>query len=142
MTTITDPTHAQLDSLMDFGHVVGVTILPHGHVSVSDAFTPTADYRPPESFTVYGEDPDDAQIKAQLPPGWVFVTGYTGQDGYHGPVMHNSEFIGGSLANAILAHGGFYVTSYIDHYSDEPETDGEEPYTEGWVLAYFGPDIV
>lgn len=65
--------------------------------------------------------------------GWEFVNGYSGQYLYSGPIMHNSEFLGGCMAQDVLDTPGVYVcvVSYYEPEDDEP--DGEL-YAEGWAL--------
>jgi hypothetical protein len=68
--------------------------------------------------------------------GWELVTaGYTGQDRYNGPIMHNSEQIGGRLAEDILARPGVYVALVCAWPDDEESTDDGELYMEGWAVA-------
>lgn len=66
---------------------------------------------------------------------WTALTGYSGQDRYSGPIMHPSEYIGGALAEDILAEPGVYVAVVVD----DPDT-GEEP--SGWaVMRYCGAEL-
>lgn len=82
----------------------------------------------PYDGPVYAPEVCDEQIYSDE---WEFFsTGYTGQYGYNGPVMHQSEFIGGALERDILAEQGFYV-AVLAYYTDE-ETEEIEP--EGWVV--------
>lgn len=64
-----------------------------------------------------------------------FSTGYTGQHGYNGPIMHNSEFIGGRLEKDILETPGVYV-AVIANWTpeDEAEKEIEDYYSEGWAI--------
>lgn len=59
--------------------------------------------------------------------GWEAMTGYTGQYGYRGPVMHSSEYIGGRMARDILAEPGLYVALVVECEDDE---------IAGWLVAY------
>ncbi len=59
--------------------------------------------------------------------GWTLESGWTGQYSYNGPCMHPSEFIGGALAEHILATPGYWVAVVI--YEDD---DAELM----WALAY------
>jgi len=70
---------------------------------------------------------------------WEFFSdGYTGQYGYSGPIMHDSEYIGGMLAEDILNEPGIYVV-VAAMYS--PKNDNDEFVWEGWaVLRYVGKD--
>ena len=64
---------------------------------------------------------------------WSLMDGYSGQHGYSGPVMHDSEYIGGRMARDILETAGYYV-AVVSYYAPEEE-DGEMP-IEGWAVAY------
>jgi hypothetical protein len=68
--------------------------------------------------------------------GWVLLGGYSGQYGYSGPIMHSSEYIGGSMARDILARPGLYV-SLVDYSSGDDEDTGEPLEPEGWAVAYL-----
>lgn len=72
----------------------------------------------------------DSELQAQAHnSGWNLLTGYTGQCGYNGPVMHPSEYIGGGMERDILANPGWYVVTAV--MGDEDY----EPY--GWAVAYL-----
>jgi hypothetical protein len=66
---------------------------------------------------------------------WEFwTTGRSGQDHYTGPIMHNSEFIGGGLERDLLAEPGVYVVvvaSWTPGEEDDPE---EGTILEGWAI--------
>jgi hypothetical protein len=48
-------------------------------------------------------------------PRWEFFSdGYTGQHSYQGPIMHNSEFVGGGLERDILRSPGLYCAVVAD----------------------------
>src|ERR1035437_826512 len=100
---------ASLNDMMDFDHVVQV--LPGGQVVDAQGV-----YAP----SLYDDDLDDSS--------WSLMDGYSGQSGYSGPIMHNSEFIGGGLERDILAEPGYYV-SLVNYGFDEEEG-------EGWAVAY------
>ena len=59
--------------------------------------------------------------------GWEFMDGYSGQHGYPGPVMHVSEFLGGRMADDVLANPGVYVICAVEDMDDL-----DNP--AGWVL--------
>jgi hypothetical protein len=109
---------------MEFDHPIRV----HGDGTVSDGLTGV--YAP----TLTDERLDD--------PRWTFFSrGYTGQYGYRGPIMHNSEFIGGGLAEDILAEPGVYV-AIVANWS--PECGNEDPCTcttEGWAVVRLTEEI-
>ena len=75
--------------------------------------------------------------------GWEFFSrGYTGQYGYNGPEMHQSEFIGGRMAKDILATPGEYAVCAVRYECDDDcrefWEDGEEScgdyHYESWVV--------
>ena len=87
----------ELSSLMDFDHVIEV----HDDGTVTDAAPGI--YAPElhgEEFTGFTD--------------WRLLSGYTGQYGYNGPVMHPSEFVGGRLAQDILTTPGLYVALVVE----------------------------
>jgi hypothetical protein len=108
-------TAKSLSDLMDFDHVIEVK--PDG--SVVDG---------PRGL--YAPDLYDGE----LPPesGWTLLDGYSGQDHYRGPIMHNSEFIGGRMERDILSQPGYYV-ALVCHWLDTPEGDDD---IEGWAVAH------
>lgn len=110
-----------LKAIMEFDHVV--TVRSDG--TVTDG--PGGIYAP----TLLDERLDDSR--------WTLITyGYTGQYGYRGPVMHDSEFIGGKLAADILAEPGVYV-AVVAHWSPEHgDDDSTEDIVEGWAVARLG----
>jgi hypothetical protein len=112
-----------LTEIMEFDHVIEV----HADGSVTDG-----------PANIYAPDLYDGELQGE---GWEFFTyGYTGQYGYDGPMMHNSEFIGGGLERDILAKPGLYV-SLIGNYScDEHEDECECDTAEGWAVAYHPTD--
>lgn len=112
-----------LNERMEFDHVIEV----HEDGTVTDA--PDGVWAPE-----YNDDTLD-----QLPDsGWTLMDGYSGQDRYSGPVMHNSEFIGEGcgMERDILERPGYYVT-ILAHW---PPTEDDDPEdyddVEGWLVAY------
>lgn len=103
-----------LNEKMDLDHVVEVLI----DGTVTDAYGVHAPEYVDDVLT------DDT---------WSLMTGYTGQHGYNGPVMHNSEYIGGRMEHDILEGPGFYVA--VPALWTDDEVDGEGT-IEGWVVAY------
>lgn len=108
-----------LSEIMDFDHVVRV----HEDGSVSDE---------PNLFApgLYG---DEATGEEWIDgSGWEFFSiGYTGQYGYSGPIMHNSELLSGALAYDILATPGVYVSCYVKWLDAENE---DTDTIEGWAI--------
>ena len=72
-------------------------------------------------------------------PRWEMLTGYSGQESYSGPVMHNSEYVGGQLERDILADPGTYVV-VAAYWTPEDIKDGAEGHEwdyeiEGWAIC-------
>lgn len=77
---------------------------------------------------VYHSDTDDIEVYGD---GWEPLTGYTGQYGYRGAVMHPSEYLGGRLAEDILSTPGTYVVTVVD---TPPDDDDSGPELVGWAV--------
>ena len=132
-----------LSEAMEFDHVLEV--LPDG--TWRDA---------PDGL--YAPDAVDVDNMAVTLEGWDLpLSGFTGQYGYTGPWLHNSEIIEGGVEHHVLEHPGYWVAIYGQHTCEEcgdsgigwdlngEETDcpliatGEcEPggTIEGWTLAF------
>lgn len=81
---------------------------------------------------------DDTDLRAQLRSrGWEALTGYSGQYGYSGPVMHDSEYLGGTLSDAILSEDGIYAWAPVEWWPDD-DAGKTEPEYEGWVVCRRG----
>lgn len=61
--------------------------------------------------------------------GWSLMDGWSGQYGYSGPMMHQSEFIGGRMADHILTTPGLYV-ALVDYCDDDDNGPTE------WAVAF------
>lgn len=68
--------------------------------------------------------------------GWEPVNGFSGQQGYKGPVMHNSEVLEGrAIESHLLDNPGTYAVVAAQWENKDEEWADVEPYvTEGWVL--------
>lgn len=68
---------------------------------------------------------------------WQLMYGYSGQWGYSGPTMHDSEYIGGGLERDILAEPGVYVAllSYDDCDECDDTDDCNCDLAHGWAVA-------
>ncbi len=70
--------------------------------------------------TVYHDAEEDVIVDGA--GDWTPLTGYTGQDSYHGAVMHPSEQLSGGLADDVLATPGVYVlTTVLDMEAAEDD---------------------
>lgn len=130
MKTHTNVNRDNLNSIMEFDHVIRV----HADGTVTDA----AEYAP----ELY-----DGRLSGDS--RWSLMTGYTGQYGYRGPIMHPSEFICGSMADDILSTPGLYVAivSCVSGPADgcalcEPDTPCDNHSVDGWAVAYIHSDTV
>lgn len=92
---------------------------------VNGSVVETKDYAP----EVFNAPNGDITIDG----GWTTITGFTGQYGYNGAVMHPSEFVGTLIADhlAYLATGDDSIVFAIVTVDD---IDGYEPV--GWTIAY------
>lgn len=121
-----------LNDKMDFDHIV--TVDAEGNVtdSTEDEYF--------ELTCVLGDD-GEWHDEFSIPEGWELLSGFTGQYGYNGPVMHSSEFIGGGMERHILETPGHYVALVVEshcgyteeHCSEESGCDCEPA---GWAVAY------
>lgn len=100
---------ATLTDIMDFDHVVRV--YPDGTVIGQPGV-----YAP----SLFDDDLDSDD--------WTLLDGFSGQQGYSGPLMHQSEYVGGGLETYIRSHPGLYV-SLVNTPADDSEP------TE-WAVAY------
>lgn len=108
-----------LSDEMDFDHVIEV--LPDGTI------IDRPDVYAPELYGVSGG--------TETIEGWTLLTGYSGQDRYSGPIMHNSEQIAGGIARDVLGTPGVYV-ALVCLWEPEDDDDPEDgPVLEGWAIA-------
>jgi hypothetical protein len=99
-----------LNEVMEFDHVIQV----HEDGSITDA--PSGIWAP----SLYDDVLDDSR--------WTLMGGYSGQSGYPGPIMHNSEYIGGQMEKDIRETPGFYV-ALVNYSLDSDDC-------EGWAVAF------
>jgi hypothetical protein len=118
-----------LNDKMEFHHVVQV----HADGSVTDG--PAGLYAP----EVYVELDADGQMVSlnpndiQIDKGWTLLNGYSGQDRYRGPIMHDSEYIGGGMERDILAEPGIYVAVTV--IGLRPRGEQRDDDLVGWAVA-------
>jgi hypothetical protein len=111
---------------------------PFKDVEFESPFEVTEDGRVIPAHGVYAPELFDEELS---PAGtWDFITGYSGQDRYSGPIMHNSEYLGGGMARDTLGWPGTYclVAAYWscdDSCTDPAICEAEHPYQEGWALV-------
>jgi len=119
MTTITPD---NLNAVMEFHHVIRVNedLTIDEHV---DLFAPDLEQNEVEEGK-WEESMYDTE--------WSLLSGFSGQDRYTGPMMHESEYIGGGLAAHILATPGYWVAIY----PTVTDIDGEELVEDSWAVAF------
>jgi hypothetical protein len=100
---------------MEFDHVIQV----HADGSVTDA------------TGLYAPEMYDGEMEGGE---WSLMSGYSGQYGYRGPIMHDSEYIGGRLERDILARPGYYVA--LVSYADIEDLDDDDNNIDGWAVAF------
>ena len=105
----------KLNDIMEFDHVI----------RVNEDGTVSEDIQGIYAPSLYDDELDSDKWE-------FFSTGYTLQDSYSGPIMHNSEFIGGQLERDILETPGVYVV-LVSYYSEGSTEDGT--YAEGWAVV-------
>ena len=90
-----------LNEIMEFDHVIRVT----------------DDLRAVSEPRICAPETMGMEIQGD---GWEWMDGYSGQDRYSGPHMHQSEFIGGRMEVDIANTPGIYVAVVVgcDHDPD------------------------
>ena len=148
-----------LNSLMRIGHVIRVDEDGLVHDDVRNVYAPEINMGTGDDGQILAEH--DAALIADLErQGWTAEVGWTGQYGNHkdDPVMHESEFIGGALAEHIISTPGYWVACAVDVDSEVCPNDsdscklsdpcvlcydgtGEDREREcaGWVVVHRGP---
>ena len=129
-------TAENLNSVMEFDHCIEV----HADGTVSgcdEIFSEMFD------VTSYLKDAEAWlwETDVSLPEGWRLMNGYSGQQGYSGPEMHSSEFIGGRMARDILETPGRYIALVVRAECGGTQEgctveDGCYCEPDGWVVAF------
>ena len=106
-----------LNDIMEFDHVIVV----HEDGTITDA--PRSIYAP----EVHDEEVHPENNRTYVnPKGWAFLSGYSLQDHYAGPVMHASELIAGPMEDEIRETPGTYVAVVVYSYELDDAT--------GWAV--------
>ena len=122
-------TAENLNDLVEFN--VPFTIIP---TAAGRRLAPAADTSMPDCITLR-ENTLQLLIDFAQPAdtSWEPVTGYSGQHGYSGPVMHASEYLGGSMANDMLARFEPETFVVMEVFSEgDEEIEFDDP--AGWIL--------
>ena len=112
-----------LNRVMELDHVIRVDV----HGNVIDADHNRREEWAPELEVNVDAEPRVVGIPVGQVEGWTLLTGWTGQHGYNGAVMHSSEYVGGALAEHVLSTPGLWVALAVEH-------EGE---LSGWALAHL-----
>lgn len=107
-------TKDELNAAMDFDHVIAS--FGDGRIGDVQGIYAPAVHEWTDELGWHVEDP---------PSPWGLMDGYSGQQGYRGPWMHQSEYIGGDMAQHILDRPGIYVAifpSSLDEDDAGPDT--------------------
>lgn len=111
---------------MAFDHVF--TLHPDGSITEPEGVWAPSVYDDPHADIMIDDD------------GWHAITGLTGQDRYHGAVMHASEYVGFGVAGvmwqmAIDAEEPVTFTLVtVECLPDDDDDDPPEP--AGWAILY------
>lgn len=117
-----------LDAAIDFDRPFRV--IDEGTIDYpADVFDPEVyvDVDDDGSITPTGEADMIDYVRHQ---GWEPVDGYSGQQGYSGPIMHASERLGGGMARDVMQTPGTYVVCAVECLG--PDELQETP--AGWIL--------
>lgn len=130
-------TEQSLNELMSFGHVV----VSDGQGNVTDEVGHP--YGPEIVYVTLDGDGQaikrpgaaDFDIEMNGYGDWELLRGFTGQHGYNGAILHDSEYIGWGLETHIRENAGYYVAVIVDGLEDDP--DGEAATVPvGWAVAF------
>ena len=138
------PDFGKLTHQVDFDHAFGIdktgthVELPRDHPDAQTYFESIEHINDPEGPN--GERWDG------VPEGWEVVTGFTGQYGYDGGLVHPSEFPGGGMEAHVRENPGLYalVHPYDGDAPDQDDPDYDEdtydPFVDGWALLHKTTD--
>lgn len=71
--------------------------------------------------SVWSDDDNDIVIDSS---DWSALSGYTGQHGYNGAVMHSSEYFGGKLYEDVMTTPGTYAIVEVRDLEDDDAPAG------------------
>lgn len=113
----------------DLNGLIGFDTSPVTIVPAEDGYATTTVIERPDVLTPEVEfDPDDPRHVTTW-PDWTPVHGYSGAHmSGASAVMHPSEFIGGRMAEDLIADGGTHTVAVVE---DPDDVDGEPV---GWTL--------
>ncbi len=106
---------------------------------LSDVYAPDVILYVDKEGSGVGEEEIDMVAWNKPQKTWEAVNGYSGQQGYRGPCMHSSEFLGCGMADDVLADvGAVYVVVTVECSPmwEATEEEGQEVRDSpaGWML--------
>lgn len=94
-----------LDNSIEFD--TAFIVLPNGEYAETGEYVPS----------VYNDSETDVYVESSQ---WKALTGYTGQHGYNGAVLHPSEYFGGDLLKDVSEDiGGEYALTVVYDLDDD-----------------------
>lgn len=117
----------RLPEAMEFYHVIKVRAGTFTDAP-DNVYAPELYINTDEDGQISDTDDEDYASDARG-QGWELMTGYTGQYGYHGFIMHPSELISPAMVTDILSQDGLYVVIAV-----ETTDSADDP--AGWAIAY------
>lgn len=125
-----------LNDIMEFDHPVRVEADHTVTSGVPGVYAPESVIQIDEDGQIE-DGAEAAWLESLRNAGWEPLDGYSGQYRYSGPIMHPSEFIGGRLADDIVAKPGVYVVVSVECLGPNEDSDPEEP--AGWAVLRQTP---
>lgn len=124
-----------LDSLMQMDHVIRVDGDGLVHDDARGMYAPEIGINTAHDGLSILDEHEREFVADMARVGWSVESGWSGQNSgrYNGVIMHDSEFIGGGLAEHILSTPGYWVAC--------PATTLDDSDDEGWVIMHH-PDRV
>lgn len=126
-----------LNDLMHFDHVIRINENGAAEEPAETVYAPEVNVECAEddagSITAEAEAEMIRSVEEQ---GWELMTGYSGQYLYHGPIMHQSEYVGGQMEADIRSTPGLYVVvEPTGLYATEEQQERNDSEPIGWVVA-------
>ncbi len=118
-----------LISNVEFGGTF--TLDSDGNFTESDVYAPDV---------FHSDDVTELEVDGVTPDysDWLAMTDMSGQDRYHGPVMHASEYISDSVTRELMRLAADELTVFALVVVECYPEDGEDEYPEpaGWAILY------
>jgi hypothetical protein len=128
MSTLTVADRDTLNTLIDFDSPFTIDDSEPANLLRYDAAAPSV----PSVYLYVDADGNGVGEEEIDGTGWAPVSGFSGQYGYRGPVMHASEQLGGGMADWVIENPGTYVVVAVECLSEEGGDEDLEP--AGWML--------